>query len=336
LNRRQLDLQSSALPLVIQFKPEEIEEYLFIQCNGLAKGSIGLIRQVMTYLMERTQGNLSKKSLMDLSREITNNGKSFSTNHKHYVYINNFIKHLSQARDTPAIATLSMYFRMPKTRTAVKLMTCRIMHTEDIANATQYIKDCTTLTDYRKHHFTTLLHFLAYSGQRPITVSRLTVGQFRKALEMTNPVLTVEANQDKLRMAHYVPLHPAIVGSLSMLIASRSDESPMFELFPFQRFLRLNSISLMHTDGKLELKDMRKFFEQKSDEIGFTDANKNFIMSHGVSSIGWTSYKQFLPENVYKKYLECWENVVIITRAHSELPLQESNLRSSAGNGIIR
>ena len=47
----------------------------------------------------------------------------------------------------------------------------------------------------------------------------------------------------------------------------------------------------MRGTGKLELKDMRKFFEQKSDEIGFTDANKIFIMSHGVSSINWTSYK---------------------------------------------
>jgi hypothetical protein len=36
---------------------------------------------------------------------------------------------------------------------------------------------------------------------------------------------------------------------------------------------------------------MRKYFEQKSDEIGFSDANKNFIMTHGCSSIGWTSYK---------------------------------------------
>lgn len=67
----------------------------------------------------------------------------------------------------------------------------------------------------------------------------------------------------------------------------------------------------MRTAGKLELKDLRKFFEQMSDEIGFNDANKNFIMSHGVSSINWTSYKQFLPENVFMRYMEFWEKIRI-------------------------
>lgn len=72
------------------------------------------------------------------------------------------------------------------------------------------------------------------------------------------------------------------------------------------RYIRRNPAFLTHTNGSLQLKDIRKFFEQKSDEIGFNDANKNFIMSHGVSSINWTSYKQFLPENVYARYMDCW------------------------------
>jgi hypothetical protein len=57
------------------------------------------------------------------------------------------------------------------------------------------------------------------------------------------------------------------------------------------------------------LKDLRKGFEQISDEIGFTDANKNFIMSHGVSSVNWQSYKQFLPDSVYKAYMKYWGDV---------------------------
>lgn len=92
-------------------------------------------------------------------------------------------------------------------------------------------------------------------------------------------------------MAHYVPLHPGLISHITLLIKDKSEASLMFEIFPLQRWLRLNYVNLMRTAGKLELKDIRKFFEQKSDEIGFTDANKNFIMSHGVSSINWTSYK---------------------------------------------
>jgi hypothetical protein len=83
----------------------------------------------------------------------------------------------------------------------------------------------------------------------------------------------------------------------------------MFEIFPLQRWLRLNRVNLIRNTGKLELKDMRKFFEQKSDEIDFPDANKNFIRSHGVSSINWRSYKQFIPENVYRWYMECWSKI---------------------------
>ena len=77
------------------------------------------------------------------------------------------------------------------------------------------------------------------------------------------------------------------------------------------RYLNKANIPLNRTDGKFELRDLRKFFEQKSDEIGFTDANKNFVMSHGVSSVNWQSYKQFLPETVYKNYIEKWGKVRI-------------------------
>lgn len=43
------------------------------------------------------------------------------------------------------------------------------------------------------------------------TTSRLTVGQFRKALQNDNPVLQVTAQHDKIRMEHYVLLHPVVI-----------------------------------------------------------------------------------------------------------------------------
>ena len=103
-----------------------------------------------------------------------------------------------------------------------------------------------------------------------------------------------------------------LLPNIKKVIIGKGDNDTVFDYLGLQRWLKRHTIAMSHTKSKLELKDLRKFFEQKSDEIGFNDANKNFIMSHGVSSINWTSYKQFLPENVNKRYIECWCNVMIL------------------------
>jgi hypothetical protein len=134
-------------------------------------------------------------------------------------------------------------------------------------------------------------------------------------------VLKVDADQDKIGMEHYVPIHPQLIPILTSIInepdrfwdrtGQINGSYRVFDYLGATRWLRENPIQLKHTRGKLELKDIRKYFEQKSDEVGFNDANKNFIMSHGVSSINWQSYKQFLPENVYKRYMACWGDVIL-------------------------
>jgi integrase len=265
----------------------------------------------MSLLMKETGGILSKESLLALSRNITGNGMSYSTNHKYFVYIKNFIKYLSQARDNPSVANLCMYFRMPKVRREIKMMTPRIIVDADIENALVAFDNATLIDDESKAIYKTLTLLLAYSGQRVTTIARITVGQFRKALAQDPPVLTVEAKQDKNRMQHLVPLHPIIIPYLTVLMKDKPDSALLFNRFGLQTWFRRNPISLIHTNGKLELKDLRKYYEQKSDELGFTDAHKNFIMSHGCSSVGWTNYKAFLPENVYAAYMKHWGSVMI-------------------------
>jgi hypothetical protein len=48
---------------------------------------------------------------------------------------------------------------------------------------------------------------------------------------------------------------------------------------------------MKHTTGNIQQRDLRKFFEQKADEIGLD------------------IIKQFFPENVYMRYRECCERV---------------------------
>jgi integrase len=192
------------------------------------------------------------------------------------------------------------------------LLTSRIIIQEDIQKTLNDISNDATLSDDKKLNYQSLILFLSYSGQRTVTASRLTAKQFSEALNQNPPVLTVEAGQDKIRLQHYVPLHPLLLPYIKKVIIGKGDNDTVFDYLGLQRWLKHHTIAMSHTKGKLELKDLRKFFEQKSDEIGFTDANKNFIMSHGVSSINWTSYKQFLPENVYKRYMECWSGIIFI------------------------
>jgi len=190
-------------------------------------------------------------------------------------------------------------------------MTERIITDDDIDAVSTRIRDEVKirLIDAQKGlHHKTLVLFAAYSGQRPSTIGRLTVGQFRQALSLEYPVLKVEAHQDKIRMAHYVPIHPSLIKDLNELINERADEEKMFNTLVMERWLKERNIPLSKANNcsKFVLSDCRKFFEQKSDEIGFDDANKAFIMTHGVSGVQWSNYKAFLPENVYSRYMEYW------------------------------
>ncbi len=59
---------------------------------------------------------------------------------------------------------------------------------------------------------------------------------------------------------------------------------------------------LTHVKGHFLMKDLRKFCEQASDNLELDETYQRFILAHNVSSIDWLYYKQFLPEDVYRKY----------------------------------
>ena len=52
-------------------------------------------------------------------------------------------------------------------------------------------------------------------------MKRLTIGQFKTALNEEKPVLHVLAEQEKSRVEHYVPLHPAVVEVVKEVFKAR-------------------------------------------------------------------------------------------------------------------
>jgi integrase len=309
-----LEIKPNALSLnelQLQYSHKELEQYLKAKTTQLSEKSVLWFNKASTILWDTTQGIISKDTMNAIREYTLSTYKCHDSWGKIFGFVKSFLTHLTRTRMNSNYQNFDVYIEKPRVRKEIKLLTSRILTTDDVKNALTSIES-SSLCCEKKQNFKTTLLFLAYTGQRVITVSRLTVKQVKEALAKTPNVLTVEANQDKIRLQHYVPLNPVLIPLLKDLTEGKQDGDLIFCYNEFMRWLFQNPVQLTNIDGNLQLKDLRKFFEQKSDEIGFNDANKNFIMSHGVSSINWTSYKQFLPENVYKTYMKHWGCVEIV------------------------
>ena len=150
-----------------------------------------------------------------------------------------------------------------------------------------------------------LVLFGACTGQRSgSTLARLTVGQFCEAMAADNPVLLVDASQDKVRMSHYVPLHPRVVKALKPLLVGRDDDELMFTHSSFLQWIKRQKIPMSRFQKPFVLGDLRKFAEQHGDVVGWNESNRAYIMTHGVSGIDWKHYKHPLPTQIKRKKWE--------------------------------
>jgi hypothetical protein len=155
--------------------------------------------------------------------------------------------------------------------------------------------------------------FGAYTGQRiESTIKRITVDQVQDSLAAKPQVIHILPAQDKIRMEHYVPLHPVLVPLLQQIIEGRGGSELVFEVTGYQVWLKKNKISLTRVVKDFVPADLRKFAEQYGDVIGWEHSNRAYIMTHGVSGVDWAHYKHPLPEHVYDNYMKYWGNVKLM------------------------
>jgi hypothetical protein len=109
-------------------------------------------------------------------------------------------------------------------------------------------------------------------------MSNLTVGQFRRALQLEKPVLYVQASQDKIRMEHYVPLHPELVKILQPLVDGRADDELLFWYHSLLMWLKREKIPLTRISDHFVLGDLRKFAEQYGDIIQWDQSNRALFL----------------------------------------------------------
>jgi integrase len=202
---------------------------------------------------------------------------------------------------------------MPKAVKVRKATTSRIITQADIKNVLRYIKRAEQegkISQRRSLQYAALILFGAYTGQRAMsTISHLKAGQFRAALKTEKPVLLVKANQDKIRMGYYVPLCPQVVQAIEPLLDARGDAELMFIYNSLVMWLKRENIPLSRIATHFTLGDLRKFAEQNGDVIQWEQSNRAYILTHGVSGVSWSHYRNPLPEYVYDIYMTYWENV---------------------------
>jgi hypothetical protein len=162
----------------------------------------------------------------------------------------------------------------------------------------------------RARQYTAFILFGAYTGQRSLsTISKLKIGQFRKALQSDKPCIEIYSSQDKIKMQHYVPLHSQVIQAIKPLLDGKSDDELAFEYNSLVMWIKRQKIPLSRTASHFVLGDLRKFAEQCGDIIQWDQSNRSYILTHGVSGIDWKHYKHPLPENVYDIYMKSWKNV---------------------------
>lgn len=121
--------------------------------------------------------------------------------------------------------------------------------------------------------------------------------------------MLVTAEQDKVRMSHYTPLHPAVVKAVEPILCGLKNTEKIFSYNATLMWMKREKIALTQIDGHFLLSDLRKFAEQYGDVIGWDNSNRAYILTHGVSGIDWKHYNYPLPENIYDKYMESWKSV---------------------------
>ncbi len=94
------------------------------------------------------------------------------------------------------------------------------------------------------------------------TMAKLEVGQFREALQSDKPCVEVRSSQDKIKMQHYVPLHPQVIQTIQPLLDGRSGEDPLFPYNSLVMWIKRQKIPLTRIASHFALGDLRKFAEQ--------------------------------------------------------------------------
>jgi len=299
--------------LEVVFSEEELGAYTEFRKIGLTEKSVDWIERASATFWDATNGTINKEILDALRTFVLGKYNCECAKSKQLGFAKAFLKYLTKTRLDPRFSAFDLFLERPKTLKARKHVTPRIVTQADIENVIAYILKRAAegrINEERAKNYVAFVLFGAYTGQRSLsTMAKLSVGQCREGIRAYPPCVLVNSSQDKIRMEHYVPLHPCLISYLSRLFDGKTDAEPLFEYNSFQMWVKRAKIPMSRFKGHFVLGDLRKFAEQYGDVIGWDQSNRAYILTHGVSGVDWSHYKHPLPEHVYDVYMRYWKNV---------------------------
>ncbi|MGA7076698.1 MAG: hypothetical protein WBZ42_09190 [Halobacteriota archaeon] len=307
--------QETLATLEFKYTKKELNSFLTWRTAGLShKSSVWIIKAGEVF-WKQTKGTISKASLEQLRAFLFKKYDDLYAQGKVLNFAKGFLKYQAKLTLDPRYLAFDMFLDKPRVRKIRKKMTARVVTKEDIEHVLAIIKTEMLKGSIDEEHarqFTAIVLFGAFTGQRPYsTIAQLREEQFREALKLDKPVLYVESAQDKIRMEHYVPLHPQLGGVMEILCDGREGSEYAFILESFRKWLQKLRIPLARCNSYFVASDLRKFAEQHGDVVGWNESNRAYILTHGVRGIEWTNYRHPLPEHVYDVYTRYWRSVSI-------------------------
>jgi hypothetical protein len=297
----------------LRFSESDLNNFVAHRKNGLSTKSLDWIERASLALWESTKGEISHRTVTALRESVLKKYASPDSHSKVLSFAVGFLKFLAKTKMEPRYASFEVYLEMPRAVKERKSMTQRIVTKDDIENVLEFIKQAERdekISAERSAQYSAIIIFGAFTGQRSeATLAKLTVGQFREALQSEKPVLKVETSQDKIRMSHFVPLHPQVISAVKSILGGRKDEDRAFAYSSFLSWIKRQKIPMTLFNGHFVFGDLRKFAEQHGDIIQWEHSNRAYVLTHGVSGVDWSFYKHPLPDSVYDIYVKYWGDV---------------------------
>ena len=265
-----------------------------------------------------TKGVINKTTTQAVIDKIIDEYSSVSSRRKALGFFKRYLNYLNDTKEgvnlTPFIRQIELV-KLIKT----KQINVDIIVDDDVKNLIKHIEEGRNNIK-NPDNAIALVHFLAYNGMRQATCDRLTVRHIKDALSLSqNPCIHVEADIDKTRTEHYVPLHPKLKLILNELIKGKDDNDTIFDSEKLTTYLKNHRLYQTNIPTKyVFVKHLRKYFIQKSTKIGLKDDFRDYIVSNQVNSIQWLHYKNFTPEDIYNEYMRVWGPIEFVD--NEELP----------------
>jgi hypothetical protein len=297
----------------LRFSESDLNNFVAHRKTGLAAKSLDWIDRASLALWKSTKGEVSRRTVTTLRESVLAKYSSPDSHSKVLSFAVAFLKFLAKTKMEPRYTSFEVYLEMPRAVKERKSMTQRIVTKDDIENVLEFIKQAERdekISAERSAQYSAIVIFGAFTGQRSLaTMAKLTVGQFREALQREKPVLEVKHSQDKTRMSHFVPLHPTVVMAIQPLLEGKADNELMFKYDSFLMWVKRQKIRMSRFNGHFVLGDLRKFAEQHGDIIQWEQSNRAFILTHGVSTVAWKHYLNPQPDSVFDVYMQYWGDV---------------------------